>query len=210
MTRLTWAFSGARKPGFGVIRVQRRAPTRLTLGGFPYEWVVGFGTELLHINTTQIRRRIMMKMLVIVIIVIAMSSVALGQMKTSRDTNNSVEAPIIALEKQAWEAWKKSNGVCFQSYLTDDAVGVRETGIVDKSQIVKAFSSGGCEVKSFSLDNFKLVMLEKKTVILIYKAMQDVTCNGKTMPAAVRASTVFVKRGGKWLAAFHQEIPAAQ
>jgi hypothetical protein len=150
------------------------------------------------------------KMLVIVMIVIPPSSVALGQMKTSRESNNSVEARLIALEKQAWEAWKKRNGVFFQSYLTDDAVGVRETGIVDKSQIVKAFSSGGCEVKSFSLDNFKLVMLEKKTVILIYKAMQDVTCNGKTMPAAVRASTVFVKRGGKWLAAFHQEIPAAQ
>lgn len=55
----------------------------------------------------------MRKMLVIVIIVIATSSVALGQMKTSRDTNNSVEAPLIALEKQAWEAWKKSNGFFF-------------------------------------------------------------------------------------------------
>ena len=44
----------------------------------------------------------MRKMLVIVIIVIATSSVALGQMKTSRDTNNSVEAPL--------SPWKNKRG----------------------------------------------------------------------------------------------------
>jgi enamine deaminase RidA (YjgF/YER057c/UK114 family) len=53
-------------------------------------------------------------------------------------------------------------------------------------------------------------MLEKNAVILTYKAMQDVTCNGTTVPPTVRASTAFVQRGGKWLATFHQETPTVK
>ena len=152
----------------------------------------------------------MKKMIMIMMIAIVASSVAFGQMKTSKDTNNSVEAQLIALEKQAWEAWKNRNGSFFQSFLSDDIIHIGEAGVTDKSQLVKAISGSNCEVKSYSLDNFKLVMPEKKTAILTYNLMQDVTCNGKTEPTMIWASTVFVKRGGKWLAAFHQETPAAQ
>jgi hypothetical protein len=152
----------------------------------------------------------MKRMLMIVMIAIAASFVAFGQMKASKDKNNSVEAQLITLEKQSWEAWKNRNGGFFQSFLSDDTVSVGNTGVGDKSQIVKATSGSDFEVKSYSLDNFKLTMLEKNTAILTYKATQDVTCNGKTELAMMWASSVFVKRSGKWLAAFHQETPAIQ
>ncbi len=152
----------------------------------------------------------MQRMLMIMVIAITASSMALGQMKTVKSNNNSVEAELTALEKQGWEAWKNRNGGFFQSFLSEDSIGVGATGVDNKSQIVKSISGPGCEVKSYSLDNFKLVMLEKNTAILTYKAMQDATCDGKTQPATVWASSVFVKHGGKWLAAFHQETPATQ
>jgi uncharacterized protein (TIGR02246 family) len=38
--------------------------------------------------------------------------------------------------------------------------------------------------------------------------MQDAVCGGKTQPATVRASSVYVKRDGKWLNVFYTEIPA--
>jgi hypothetical protein len=44
---------------------------------------------------------------------------------------------------------------------------------------------------------------------MTYTAMQDGVCSGKTIPAKVRASVVYVKRGGKWLAALYMETPAA-
>ena len=43
------------------------------------------------------------------VIAIAASSIAFGQTKMSKDTGNSVETQIIALEKQGWEAWKNKN-----------------------------------------------------------------------------------------------------
>jgi hypothetical protein len=51
-------------------------------------------------------------------------------------------------------------------------------------------------------------MLNQDVAILTFSATQDATCGGAAEPSPVWASTVFVKRGGKWLAAFHQETPA--
>ncbi len=146
----------------------------------------------------------------IVMIAIAASSMALGQIKTPKSNNNSVEAQLIALEKKADEAWRKKDGGFYQSLLSEDAVGVGAGGTFNKSQIVKAISGSRCEIKNTSMENFKVVMLDKNTALLTYKAMQDVTCDGKTDPPVVWASTLFVKRAGKWLAAFHQETPATQ
>ena len=67
-----------------------------------------------------------------------------------------------------------------------------------------------CEVKSFSFDNFKFVMLDENAALLTYTAMQDAVCNGETIPAKVRASVNYVKRGGKWLEAFYMETPITQ
>jgi hypothetical protein len=152
----------------------------------------------------------MKRMLIVMAIAIAASFVTLGQTKTPKNNNNSVEAQLIALEKQAWEAWKNRDGSFYQSLLSEDVVGVGSQGIFNKSQTVKAISTSTCEVKSYSLDNFKLVMLDKNTAVLTYKGTQDATCDGKAEPPTVWASTVFVKRGGKWLAAFHQETPVVQ
>ncbi len=148
----------------------------------------------------------MKKIIMIMAIAIAASSVAFGQMKSK---DNSVEARLIALEKQSWEEWKNKNGNFFQTLLTDEAVNVGVGGLSNKSQIVKSTSSD-CEVKSFSVDNFKVVMLDKNVALLTYAAIQDGVCGGRTIPAKVFASSVYVKRGGKWLNAFYQETPPAQ
>ncbi len=148
----------------------------------------------------------MKKIIMIMAIAIAASSVAFGQMKSK---DNSVEARLIAIEKQSWEEWKNKNGGFFQTLLTDEAVNVGVGGLSNKSQIVKSTSSD-CEVKSFSVDNFKVVMLDKNVALLTYAAIQDGVCGGRTIPAKVFASSVYVKRGGKWLNAFYQETPPAQ
>ncbi len=149
----------------------------------------------------------MKKLMMILMIAIGVSSVAFGQTKMSKD--NSVKTQLIALEKQSWEEWKNKNGGFFQTLLTDEAVNVGVGGLSNKSQIVKSTSSD-CDVKSFSVDNFKVVMLDKNVALLTYAAIQDGVCGGRTIPAKVFASSVYVKRGGKWLNAFYQETPPAQ
>ena len=151
----------------------------------------------------------MKKMLIIMVIAIAASPIAFGQTKMSKDTGNSVETQIIALEKQGWEAWKNKNGSWFQTNLTEDALFVNAEGVGNKSQIVKSMGSD-CEVKSYSLDNFKFLMLDKNSALITFTGMQDAVCSGKTIPATVRASAIYVKRGGKWLVAFYTDTPATK
>ena len=149
----------------------------------------------------------MKKMIMLAVILIAVSSVAFGQTKMSKDSK--VETQIIALEKASWEEWKNKNGAWFQTNLADDAVNVSDGGVSNKAQIVK-FVTSECEIKSYSLDNLKFVMLDKDAALLTYTAKQDGVCSGKTIPASVRASSVYVKRGGKWLNALYMETPTAQ
>lgn len=150
----------------------------------------------------------MKKTMMILMIAIAATSVVFGQTKMS--DAEKTKAQLIKMEKQAWESWKNSNGNYFKSYLADTAVIVRASGRFDKAQTVKSFSSGSCEVRSVSLDNFNLVMPQEKTAILTYKAVQDVTCDGTLLPSTVWASTVLIKKNGNWLATFHQETPTAK
>ena len=149
----------------------------------------------------------MKKIMMILMIAIGVSSVAYGQTKMSKDSK--VEAQIIALEKAGWEAWKNKNAAWFQENMTEELVQVTSDGVFTKADVIKALPTD-CDVKSYALDNFKFVMLSKDVALLNYTAMQDGVCGGKTIPAKVRASVVYVMRGGKWLAALYTETPTAQ
>ena len=149
----------------------------------------------------------MKKKIMIMMIAIAASSVALGQTTMSKDPK--VEAQIIALEKAGWEAWKNKDSSWTRDNVTEEFLLVNSDGVSTKTQVVKSTATD-CEVKSYSLDNFKFVTLDKDSVLMTYTAMQDGVCSGKTIPANVRASVVYVKRGGKWLEALYMETPTVK
>ena|ERR1044072_3370595 len=148
----------------------------------------------------------MKRIVLMLVIAIGASSVALGQTKPSQD--GKVEAQIIALEKAGWEAWKTKDSSWFQTNLADDYLTVHADGVINKSQVMKDWAA--CEVKSFSLGDFKFLMIDKDAALITFVGTQDAVCGGKVQPATVRASSVYAKRGGKWLGVFYSEIPAAQ
>jgi hypothetical protein len=149
----------------------------------------------------------MKKKIMIMMIAIAASSVALGQTTMSKDSK--VEAQIIALEKAGWEAWKNKDSSWTRDNVTEEFLLINSDGVSNKTQVVKSTATD-CEVKSYSLDNFKFVTLDKDSVLMTDTAMQDGVCSGKTIPANVRASVVYVKRGGKWLEALYMETPTVK
>ena len=148
----------------------------------------------------------MKKIMMILMIAIGVSSVAFGQTKISKES--TVEAQIIAFEKQAWEEWRNKNRKFVQNYVADDAFFVYPEGVINKTQIVEAV--GNCEFKSYSLDDFKFLRLDKNSALVSYTAKQDIVCADKPAPKAVRSSSVYVKRGGKWLSVFYTEAAVVQ
>jgi hypothetical protein len=114
---------------------------------------------------------------------------------------------IIATEKKLWEAWKNKNIKLFKSTLSADSVMIGDMGVANKTEAIKALEVP-CEVKSFELSDLKVTFLNSSAALLTYKSTQDATCGGQPVPPTVWASSAYVLRGGKWLAASHQETPA--
>jgi len=115
---------------------------------------------------------------------------------------------IIATEKKLWEAWKKKDDKPFKAYLSADSLMVGDTGVANKATSIKEMSSMECDVKSYELSDIKVTFFDSDAAFLTYKSVQDATCGGQAVPPSVWSSSVYVRRGGKWYAASHQETPA--
>ncbi len=112
-----------------------------------------------------------------------------------------LEAALINLERGAWRAWKMRNAKFFENYIVGSPSA---TSSIKKAAVFKDF---GCTAKSYTLDNFKMKMLDDDKAVLNYTARQDAVCEGKRVPPAVAAATLFEKRGDLWQATFHDESP---
>ena len=145
--------------------------------------------------------------MMILMIAIAATTTAFSQKKMSND--DKVKAQIIAIEKAGWEAWKNKDAKWFQANMTEELLDVTSDGVFSKEQVVKSAPTD-CNVKSFSLNNFKFVMLSKDVALMTYTATQDAVCSGKKVPSQVRSTVNYVKRDGKWLEALYMETPVTQ
>ncbi len=136
-------------------------------------------------------------------------AVLLSAMPLFAESNADVEKALQAKEQSGWQAWKDHDKKAFEMLIPDDAINIAG-GSMDKGKqnIMKSAFEPGCQVASFSLSNFSYMWLDKDTVLMTYDAMQDGTCGGNKIPGKVWASSIWQKKGGKWISPFHQETAA--
>ena len=120
-----------------------------------------------------------------------------------------LKAKIIALDRSGWQAWKDKDVKWFKNNTTEGFLNITSEGVSNKADVIKS-TPVDCNVKSFSLDDFKFVMLDENTVFITYIATQDAECGGTKLPAKVRATVTYVKRNGKWLEALYMDTPVTQ
>ena len=137
---------------------------------------------------------------------LAMASLAASGWAATPDISNQ----LIKLEKDSWVAWQKHDTKFYDRFLSDDHVEVGFAGPDGKANILKGVESG-CTVKSYDTKGFKVTRLGPDTALVTYWATQDTLCGGQPVPTPVWASSLYVKRKGKWLNAVYQQsaIPAA-
>ena len=111
-----------------------------------------------------------------------------------------------ANETALWNAWKNKDAKPFNMWLAPNSVMVGEQGVAGKKDIASAMASMPCEVKSFTLSDWKLTMVDADAAFLTYKGVADGTCAGTAIPT-VWASSLWISRKGKWQAFSHQETP---
>jgi hypothetical protein len=115
-----------------------------------------------------------------------------------------IKEQLIKPEKQSWEAWKNRDGKFFQDFLSDDHVEVGFGGVSNKAEIVSFVGSPVCTVKNYQLDQFELKMLDKNTALLTYREAQDTVCHNP-VPSPCWVSSLYMKRGDRWLNVLYQQ-----
>lgn len=104
----------------------------------------------------------------------------------------------IAREKQVWETLKKKDYDAFASFLAEDQIEVEEAGVYNKAESVKGV--GMADLSKAMPSDFKTANLNSNSTLVTYLVKGPPALFG---PLGERDSTIWVNRGGKWLAAFH-------
>ena len=118
---------------------------------------------------------------------------------------------LMALDKQANEAYVKGNSKFFEGMLSDKFVILTGGGQrMDKAATVKMIASVKCDIKSMDLTEPAMSMIDRDSYALSYKATWDGTCNGPDgkrakVPSPIRSASIWVRSGDKWQAVFHGE-----
>jgi len=154
----------------------------------------------------------MRKLTILIILLIGFAAtavVALSQEppKTAIADQQKTAASIIGLEQQFWEAMKNKDGKFFDANISDDSSMIGYIGVLGKAAATDLFFKMPCEVRSYTLTDFKVTFFNSETAFVTYKGATDGSCAGKAIPT-VWASAVYVKRHERWLKASHQETRA--
>lgn len=126
--------------------------------------------------------------------------------KPLRMTKAQLQRKLSANETKLWDAWKNKDPKPFQLNLATESVMIGETGVATKKDVVGMMASMPCEVKSFTLSDWNVAIVNPDIAMLTYKGVADGTCAGKPIPT-VWASSLWINRRGRWLAFSHQETP---
>lgn len=130
---------------------------------------------------------------------------------TTTAKSSATEDAIKKMERELWDAWKNHDNKPFEQYLADDALVLDDPaqGFQEKKAMLsKMNASNQCDVKSYSFGDEHFIWIDKDAAIYTYNATVDATCGGQKIPDKVSASSVWVKRGSKWVGQLHQETAA--
>ncbi|HEX8456031.1 MAG TPA: nuclear transport factor 2 family protein [Pyrinomonadaceae bacterium] len=123
--------------------------------------------------------------------------------------NAAMAAEVTARERQMWDTLKNKDHEAFGKMLSSDSIYISTDGVCDKPCSVNG-------VKNFApteinLSDVKTVVLDEDAAVVTYTLDAKGTSQGQPLPAgALRVSTAWVKRGGEWVAVYHQDSPVRE
>lgn len=123
---------------------------------------------------------------------------------------DSAEDPLVTLEKRSWVAWQAHDTAFYRGFLSDDHLEVGFGGVGGKAYVIASVGSAACTVTSYTHDHFRVTYFDSLTAAVTYRASQATTCGGKPVPSPVWASSIYVRRGGRWLNAVYQQTANPQ
>lgn len=121
---------------------------------------------------------------------------------------NTLDKTLIANERKVVDAIAKGDKAAFQSLVTPTAQSADGRGFGKVSDFIAMLDQ--VKVASWTMSEEKVTWVDPTTAIVTYKLTAAGTVQGQPMPSTVYSSSVWTKKGDKWLAVFHHESEAAK
>lgn len=117
----------------------------------------------------------------------------------------SVQDELVEIERQLW----KNDPVLYRENYTDDAlITFPETGVIDVGFAVEAIRQENAEGRHWAevaFEDVRTLSVTDDVTLLLYKAVARWA--HEPAPVTSLATTVYVRRLGRWKAAHHQQSP---
>lgn len=145
-------------------------------------------------------------------------------MASAQDTNELVPTPLpyyesgqapsaldkalIANEQKINEAVAKGDKAAFNALVAPDAWSIDGMGLMKVSDFAAVLDQ--LKIKTWKLTDENVSWVDQTTAIVTSKWTGSGTFQGQPVPGTTYASTVWTKKGDKWVAVFHQESEAVK
>jgi ketosteroid isomerase-like protein len=122
-------------------------------------------------------------------------------------TTQQIQAELVGLEKQYWNAIKTGDASTAASLSNDPCVvvGAKGVGELDKASLAKAIKGADYELKNFALDDIRVRQVTDDVAVVAYKVKEDLVVKGKKVKLEAYDSSTWLRRDGQWTCVVHTE-----
>ena len=119
----------------------------------------------------------------------------------------ALQNQLVANEQRLAQSEQNKDRAFLQQALADDFIYVAYNGLVfTKDKIVRAVKY--MDISHYKMENFKVRSLGPQAAVLTYDLLIQGNVAGRELPQKEYASSVWIAKGGHWIAVLHQETPA--
>lgn len=114
---------------------------------------------------------------------------------------------LLEMDRLGNEAWAKGDASYFENLLADNFVSFFGGKRGNKGDELRLIPENKCAIKTWTLDESQMLLIDPDTAVVTYKSNIDGTCGGNVLPSPLRTATVWVRSGDTWKSAYHNSTP---
>jgi hypothetical protein len=121
--------------------------------------------------------------------------------------NAAIEKAVVANENKVLAALSKQDKAAFSGLMGPGSIAADETGFMKAEDFVTMMDQ--LKMASYKISDSKFLWVDPSTVVHYFTWTGAGSFQGQPIKSPTYASTVWTKKGGNWVAVFHQESVAA-
>lgn len=117
----------------------------------------------------------------------------------------SLETTLLELENELWRANREGDGAFYEEHLRPDALVVSRYGVVERDAMLPRVQENRNPYLRAELTEPRVLSLTEDSALITYRSTVTAQANTEEITFEVLATSVYVREGGTWRGAFHQQ-----